>query len=136
MTLWPNLFHARHSYGVYLNSPHYKFLIRLYVIKCKKLYHNSSNFLDNLTASGNILPTCNAFYYYVQPEGRRCQMPDKKTDSPEEKKQMTRRRLLKLGVYAIPAVTTIVALSDEALGQCGPPQRCTPKCGPANCVVT
>ncbi len=63
-------------------------------------------------------------------------MPDKKTDSPEEQKQMTRRRLLKLGVYAIPEVTTIVALSDEALGGCGPPQRCSPKCGPTNCQVT
>ncbi len=63
-------------------------------------------------------------------------MPDKKTDSTEEQKRMTRRRLLKLGVYAIPAVTTIVALSDEALGQCAPPQRCTPKCNPANCNVT
>ncbi len=61
-------------------------------------------------------------------------MPDKKTESPEEKKKMTRRRLLKLGVYAIPAITTIAALSDEALG--APPQRCTPKCNPANCVVT
>jgi hypothetical protein len=61
-------------------------------------------------------------------------MPDKKTDSPEEKKQMTRRRLLKLGVYAIPMVTTIVALSDEALG--GAPARCSPKCGPSNCAVT
>ncbi len=63
-------------------------------------------------------------------------MPDKKTDSAEEQKQMTRRRLLKLGVYAIPAVTTIVALSDEALGTCGPPQRCNPKCNPASCQVT
>ncbi len=61
-------------------------------------------------------------------------MTDKKTDSPEEKKQMTRRRLLKLGAYAIPAITTIVALSDEALG--GAPQRCNPKCGPASCNVT
>ncbi len=74
------------------------------------------------------------FIIMYNPEGRRCQMPDKKTDSPEEKKQMTRRRLLKLGVYAIPAVTTIVALSDEALG--GGPARCSPKCGPSSCVVT
>ncbi len=117
-----------------LNSHHYTLPIHLYVIKCQKLCHNKSNFLDNLSVSGNILPTCNTFYYYVQPESRRCQMPDKKTDSPEEKKQMTRRRLLKLGVYAIPAVTTIVALSDEALG--GGPARCSPKCGPSSCVVT
>ena len=61
-------------------------------------------------------------------------MTDKKTDSPEEKKQMTRRRLLKLGAYAIPAITTIVALSDESLGAA--PQRCTPKCPPATCNVT
>ncbi len=61
-------------------------------------------------------------------------MTDKKTDSPEEKKQMTRRRLLKLGAYAIPAITTIVALSDEALG--AQPQRCTPKCNPGQCSVT
>ncbi len=61
-------------------------------------------------------------------------MTDKKTDSPEEKKQMTRRRLLKLGAYAIPAITTIVALSDEASGAA--PQRCTPKCNPNTCPVT
>ncbi len=55
-------------------------------------------------------------------------MPDKQTDSPEEQKRKTRRRLLKLGVYAIPAVTTIVALSDNAMGTyCGP--DCMPKGG-------
>jgi hypothetical protein len=50
-------------------------------------------------------------------------MPEESTDSPEEQKRKTRRRLLKLGVYAIPAITTIVALTDEALAQ----QRCPPK---------
>ena len=54
-------------------------------------------------------------------------MPDKKNDSPEEQRRMTRRRLLKVGVYAIPVVTTIVALSGEAFA-CGPPQ-CVPKGG-------
>jgi hypothetical protein len=64
-------------------------------------------------------------------------MTDKKTDSPEEQRRMTRRRLLKLGAYAIPVVTTIVALSDEAFGGCGPPgTRCTPKCPPQDCAVT
>ncbi len=50
-------------------------------------------------------------------------MPEESTDSPEEQKRKTRRRLLKLGVYAIPAITTIVALADDALAQ----TRCTPK---------
>ncbi len=50
-------------------------------------------------------------------------MPEESTDSPEELKRRTRRRLLKLGVYAIPVVTTIVALTDDALAQV----RCTPK---------
>ncbi len=59
-------------------------------------------------------------------------MQDKQTDSPEEQKRKTRRRLLKLGVYAIPIVTTIIALSDEAHAA----KRCTPKCQPANCTVT
>ncbi len=50
-------------------------------------------------------------------------MPEESTDSPEELKRRTRRRLLKLGVYAIPAITTIVALADDALAQ----TRCVPK---------
>ncbi len=50
-------------------------------------------------------------------------MPEESTDSPEEQKRKTRRRLLKLGVYAIPVVTTIVALTDDALAQ----TRCSPK---------
>jgi hypothetical protein len=55
-------------------------------------------------------------------------MQDKQTDSPEELKRKTRRRLLKLGVYAIPAVTTIVALSDKVMAApCNP--DCTPKGG-------
>ncbi len=49
-------------------------------------------------------------------------MPDKTSDSPEEQKRKIRRRLLKLGVYSIPIITTIVALTDEALA--------VPKCPP------
>ncbi len=56
-------------------------------------------------------------------------MPEESTDSPEEQKRMTRRRLLKLGAYTIPIVTTIVVLSDEALAA----RRCLPKCQPSNC---
>ncbi len=59
-------------------------------------------------------------------------MTDKKTDSAEEQKRKTRRRLLKLGIYAIPAITTIIALSDEA--HAGP--MCFPKCKPSHCAVT
>ena len=55
-------------------------------------------------------------------------MPEEPTDSPEEQKRMTRRRLLKLGAYTIPIVTTIVVLSDEALAV----RRCLPKCQPDN----
>ncbi len=50
-------------------------------------------------------------------------MPDKTSDSPEEQKRKTRRRLLKLGVYSIPIVTTIVALADDAWAV----PRCSPK---------
>ncbi|MFQ5964094.1 MAG: hypothetical protein ACE5KZ_07410 [Candidatus Scalinduaceae bacterium] len=57
-------------------------------------------------------------------------MLDKQSDSPEEQKRMTRRRLLKLGVYTIPIVTTIIALSDEAHAA----KRCLPKCNPAQCL--
>ena len=52
-------------------------------------------------------------------------MPKEPADSPEERRQKTRRRLLKLGVYTIPIITTLVA-SSEALAQCGP-RRCKPK---------
>ncbi len=53
-------------------------------------------------------------------------MPDKKTDSPEEQRRMTRRRLLKLGAYAIPLVTSIVVFNDEVMGK-----KCNPSCNPA-----
>ncbi len=45
----------------------------------------------------------------------------------EERRQKTRRRLLKLGAYSIPIITTLVA-SHEALAVCGP-IKCPPKTG-------
>ncbi len=54
-------------------------------------------------------------------------MPDEPNDSPEEQKRKIRRRLLKLGVYAIPVVTTIVNLSDSVMAGKG---GCTPECPP------
>ncbi len=60
------------------------------------------------------------------------EMSEESKDSPDEQKRQTRRRLLKLGIYAIPAITTIIALSDEAHAA----KRCSPKCGPGNCAVS
>ncbi len=55
-------------------------------------------------------------------------MPDKSTDSPEKQKRMTRRRLLKLGAYTIPAIASIVVFSDEIKAKgCGP--NCPPNGG-------
>ncbi len=51
------------------------------------------------------------------------EMSEESTESAEEQKRRIRRKLLKLGAYAIPAITTIVALTDDALAQ----QRCSPK---------
>ena len=52
-------------------------------------------------------------------------MSKEPTDNLEEQRQKTRRRLLKLGAYSIPIITTLVA-SREALAVCGP-VRCPPK---------
>ena|GEM_PF-6082791 len=46
-------------------------------------------------------------------------MSKEPTDGLEEQRQRTRRRLLKLGAYSIPIITTIVA-SGEALAVCLP----------------
>ena len=52
-------------------------------------------------------------------------MSKEPTDNLEEQRQKTRRRLLKLGAYSIPIITTLVA-SREALAVCGP-VLCPPK---------
>lgn len=57
-------------------------------------------------------------------------MSKEPTDSLEEQRQKTRRRLLKLGAYSIPIITTIVA-SGEALGACLPTSRGRVKGGTA-----
>ena len=47
-------------------------------------------------------------------------MPKEPTENLEEQRQKTRRRLLKLGVYSIPIITTIVASGEvhaQALGK-------------------
>lgn len=56
-------------------------------------------------------------------------MPEK--EDPEDTRRKVRRKLLKLGVYSIPLITTIVAGSDtvEATLICGPRRRCMPKSG-------
>lgn len=55
-------------------------------------------------------------------------MSKEPTDNLEEQRQKTRRRLLKIGVYSIPVVTTLVA-SREALATCGPLKCVAPKGG-------
>lgn len=52
-------------------------------------------------------------------------MSKEPTDSLEEQRQKTRRRLLKLGAYSIPIITTLVA-SREALATSAA-TRCVPK---------
>lgn len=55
---------------------------------------------------------------------------EEKELSPEEWRRKVRRRLLKIGVYSIPIITTFVA--SEALAA----KQCQPKCAPANCTVS
>lgn len=58
-------------------------------------------------------------------------LPEKRKESSEEQKRKARRRLLKLGVYSIPIITTIA--SREAHAGCSPVQPCMPSggCQPA-----
>lgn len=51
-------------------------------------------------------------------------MSKEPTDGLEEQRQRTRRRLLKLGAYSIPIITTIVA-SGEAPAGCLPARGLT-----------
>ncbi|HHT9117933.1 MAG TPA: hypothetical protein ACFYD1_04805 [Candidatus Hypogeohydataceae bacterium YC38] len=51
--------------------------------------------------------------------------PTNPPQADEERRQKTRRRLLKLGAYSLPIITTLVA-SREALATCTP-KFCVPK---------
>jgi hypothetical protein len=56
-------------------------------------------------------------------------MPEKSNGKSEERKAKARRRLLKLGLYSIPIITTIVASSDAVKAGCGPANPCAPSAG-------